>query len=155
MVKKWCYGAERILFSKKIILWNTFWQLWLWVFSQEETNALNKTLKSNEQPTTAPDSVGTLEEPKEGCNLSHQIDTTVRPKYRLLLHSLTSLLLTSYSFWLSVILWTLVCTHSTSHCPLLMLNKKAFNYMWFLFRFLGLSLFFHFSISPAQDMIVT
>ncbi|KAH7513867.1 protein SGT1 homolog A isoform X2 [Ziziphus jujuba] len=48
----------------------------------EETNALNKTLKSNEQPTTAPDSVGTLEEPKEGCNLSHQIDTTVRPKYR-------------------------------------------------------------------------
>lgn len=52
----------------------------------EETNALNKPLKPNEQPTSAPASVETLEEPKEGCNLSHQIDTTITPRYRLLVY---------------------------------------------------------------------
>ncbi|KAF3448626.1 hypothetical protein FNV43_RR09339 [Rhamnella rubrinervis] len=48
----------------------------------EETNVENKPLKSNEQPTSTPASVGTLEEPKEGCNLSHEIDTTITPRYR-------------------------------------------------------------------------
>ena len=45
---------------------------------------LNKSVRPNERPNTAPMAVESLAEFEKKCNLSDHSDTTLKPKYRLL-----------------------------------------------------------------------